>query len=58
MSIPKFAEEDLEPSCSPKNIELCDDDKKMWLKNKIVIGKYSEVPVGDLEANYNWRKEV
>mmetsp|Transcript_5189 Transcript_5189/g.7523 ORF Transcript_5189/g.7523 Transcript_5189/m.7523 type:complete len:170 (-) Transcript_5189:384-893(-) len=27
-SLKKFAEENLKPMCSPKNIDLCDDDKK------------------------------
>jgi len=43
-ALKKFAEENLKPSCSPKNIELCDDDKKA------VIEKYSEMPMDDLEA--------
>jgi Thioredoxin len=27
-SLKKFAEEKLKPQCSPKNLDLCDDDKK------------------------------
>jgi hypothetical protein len=27
-ALKKFASEDLKPSCSPSNIDLCDDDKK------------------------------
>jgi len=43
-ALKKFAEENLKPSCSPKNIELCDDEKKA------VIEKYTEMPMDDLEA--------
>lgn len=28
----KFAEENLKPMCSPKNIDLCDDEKKADIK--------------------------
>jgi len=43
-SLKKFAEENLKPSCSPKNIDLCDDEKKG------VIEKYSVMPIDDLEV--------
>jgi len=31
-SLVKFAEENLKPMCSPKNIDLCDDEKKAQIK--------------------------
>jgi len=31
-SLSKFAEENLKPMCSPKNIDLCDDEKKAQIK--------------------------
>lgn len=43
-TLKKFAEDNLKPSCSPKNIELCDDEKKA------VIEKYSGMPMDELEA--------
>lgn len=43
-ALKKFADENLKPSCSPKNIELCNDDKKA------TIEKYSKMPMDDLEA--------
>jgi len=40
----KFAEEKLKPSCSPVNIDLCDDEKKA----KIL--ELEAMPLGDLSA--------
>merc|ERR1711966_12496 len=40
----KFAEENLKPVCSPKNIDLCDDDKKAE------IAKLQAMPRAELEA--------
>jgi len=40
----KFAEENLKPVCSPKNIDLCDDDKKAE------IAKIQAMPLAELEA--------
>lgn len=40
----KFADENLKPICSPKNIDLCEDDKKAEIK------KYQDMPVADLDA--------
>lgn len=41
-ALKKFAAENLKPTCSPKNIDLCDDDKKA------TIGKYTEMPMDEL----------
>ena len=32
VALEKFATENLKPVCSPKNIDLCDDDKKADIK--------------------------
>jgi len=40
----KFAEENLKPMCSPKNLDLCDDDKKAEIK------KFQDMTVADLDA--------
>jgi len=40
----KFADENLKPMCSPKNLDLCDDDKKAEIK------KFQDMPVADLDA--------
>jgi len=40
----KFAEENLKPMCSPKNFDLCDDDKKAEIK------KFQDMAVADLDA--------
>merc|ERR1712050_432642 len=40
----KFADENLKPLCSPKNLDLCDDAKKTQIKN------YMEMSVEDLDA--------
>jgi hypothetical protein len=40
----KFATENLKPVCSPKNIDLCDDDKKAE------IVKLQAMPMAELEA--------
>mmetsp|Transcript_11483 Transcript_11483/g.25280 ORF Transcript_11483/g.25280 Transcript_11483/m.25280 type:complete len:217 (-) Transcript_11483:819-1469(-) len=39
----KFAEENLKPMCSPKNIDLCDDEKKADIK------KYQDMADKDLD---------
>ena len=39
-----FAEANLKPQCSPKNLDLCDADKKAE------INKYMEMPVEELKA--------
>jgi len=39
-----FCDENLKPSCSPANIELCDDDKKAEIE------KFSSMSAGDLDA--------
>jgi len=43
-SFDSFAEKNLKPMCSPKNIDLCDDDKKAQ------ISKYQGMSAGDLDA--------
>jgi hypothetical protein len=40
----KFAEENLKPMCSPKNLDLCDDDKKAE------IVKFQSMSAADLDA--------
>jgi hypothetical protein len=40
----KFADENLKPMCSPKNIDLCDDAKKAQIK------KYQDMSDADLDA--------
>ena len=40
----KFAKENLKPVCSPKNLDLCDDDKKKQIE------EYMTMPMGDLDA--------
>jgi len=40
----KFADENLKPMCSPKNIDLCDDAKKADIK------KYQDMSDADLDA--------
>merc|ERR1712039_477166 len=39
-----FADENLKPLCSPKNLDLCDDEKKAQIK------QYMEMSVDDLDA--------
>jgi len=39
-----FAEENLKPMCSPKNIDLCDDEKKTQIE------KYMKMSTSDLDA--------
>jgi len=39
-----FAEENLKPMCSPKNIDLCDDEKKTQIE------KYMKMSDSDLDA--------
>jgi len=43
-ALKKFAEEKLVVMCSPKNIDLCDDEKKAE------IAKFQAMPIADLEA--------
>mmetsp|Transcript_28107 Transcript_28107/g.59108 ORF Transcript_28107/g.59108 Transcript_28107/m.59108 type:complete len:169 (+) Transcript_28107:240-746(+) len=43
-SLEKFANENLKPMCSPKNLDLCDDDKKAE------ISKYQAMSASDLDA--------
>jgi len=40
----KFAEENLKPVCSPKNLDLCDDEKKAEIQ------KIQAMPAADLDA--------
>jgi len=40
----KFADENLKPMCSPKNLDLCDDEKKAEIK------KFQDMSVADLDA--------
>ena len=40
----KFAQENLKPTCSPANLDLCDDDKKAE------IAKFSDMSDDELEA--------
>jgi len=40
----KFADENLKPMCSPKNLDLCDDDKKAE------ITKFQSMSTADLDA--------
>jgi len=43
-SLKKFAEENLKPMCSPKNIDLCDADKKA------AIEKFMNMPAAELDT--------
>lgn len=43
-SLKKFAEENLGPTCSPANLELCDDDKKTQIE------KFQKMSPADLDA--------
>jgi len=43
-SLETFAKENLKPMCSPKNIDLCDDEKKADIE------KYSKMSDADLSA--------
>ena len=43
-SLEKFATENLKPLCSPKNFDLCDDEKKAE------ITKFNDMSVEDLKA--------
>jgi len=43
-SLLKFASENLKPTCSPSNIELCGDEKKAEIE------KFSSMSAADLEA--------
>merc|ERR1712232_1191842 len=43
-SLKKFAEENLGPTCSPANLDLCDDAKKADIE------KFSKMSESDLEA--------
>lgn len=38
-ALKKFAEENLKPMCSPKNIDLCDDDKKKEIEKFQAMSK-------------------
>jgi len=54
-SLKKFAEENLQPMCSPSNIELCDDEKKAEIKKFVDMGdddlaKLITEKEGELEA--------
>jgi len=40
----EFCDENLKPTCSPANIDLCDDDKKAEIE------KFSSMSAGDLDA--------
>jgi hypothetical protein len=42
-SLEKFAKENLKPVCSPKNIDLCDDDKKAEIE------KFKAMPASELD---------
>lgn len=50
-ALKKFAEENLKPVCSPKNIDLCDDDKKAEIK------KFQEMKADDLKAAIKEKEE-
>jgi hypothetical protein len=43
-SLEKFAKDNLKPVCSPKNIDLCDDEKKAE------ITKFQSMPASELDA--------
>jgi hypothetical protein len=43
-SLKAFADENLKPQCSPANLDLCDDDKKVEIK------KYMDMDAKDLKA--------
>jgi hypothetical protein len=43
-ALKKFADEKLKPTCSPANIDLCDEEKKK------AIEKFMNLPAGDLQA--------
>jgi len=43
-ALEKFADENLKPMCSPKNIDLCDDDKKAEIE------KFQAMSDADLDA--------
>jgi len=36
-SLKKFAEENLKPRCSPKNLDLCDDDQKAEIEGMMAL---------------------
>merc|ERR1712216_399551 len=40
----KFADENLKPLCSPKNLDLCDDEKKKQIE------EYMKMSVDDLDS--------
>merc|ERR1719198_1096576 len=42
-ALKKFAEESLKPTCSPLNLDLCDDEKKSEIE------KFMAMPLEDLE---------
>lgn len=37
-ALKKFIDEELKPSCSPANIDLCDDDKKKEIETLMTLG--------------------
>jgi len=43
-ALKKFADENLKPMCSPKNIDLCDDDKKAEIE------KFQKMSVDELDV--------
>jgi len=43
-ALKKFADEKLKPMCSPKNLDLCDDDKKAEIK------KFQDMPAAELDS--------
>mmetsp|Transcript_57106 Transcript_57106/g.121223 ORF Transcript_57106/g.121223 Transcript_57106/m.121223 type:complete len:169 (-) Transcript_57106:379-885(-) len=40
----KFADENLKPMCSPKNLDLCDDEKKAEIKT------FQDMPASELDS--------
>merc|ERR1719195_1042967 len=38
-SLQKFAKENLGPTCGPKNLELCDDEKKQMIESFLKMSK-------------------
>jgi len=60
----KFAEENLKPQCSPKNLELCDDEKKkqigdiMALSSVDLEAKIAEKAKMQSDTEDNFKEEV
>jgi len=59
-----FAQENLKPICSPKNLDLCDADKKKQITELMAMpkadldAKMAEMEALNTEANSHFEKEV